>query len=173
MCIRDRYLSEILHFGNGHIDFAIWPENMKSGLLDMWAVNVLLALLPAVDSSNQSKVNCAIGRFELKDGKLSDKTIIIDTSRMRVTGKGSADFADENINFKVQPRSKTPQFMSFAIPIELGGKFNDFHVGVSPADILQTVGQLATSVIWVPLEMLFGKDIPADGHDVCEAVELK
>ena len=170
---RAQYLSEILRYGNGHIDFAIWPENMKSGLLDMWAVNVLMALLPAVDSSNQSKVNCAIGRFELNDGKLSDKIILIDTSRMRVNGKGSVDFSDENINFKVQPRSKTPQFMSFAIPIELGGKFNDFHVGVSPADILQTLGQLATSVIWVPLEMLFGKETPADGHDVCEAVEFK
>jgi hypothetical protein len=166
-------LSEILRYGKGHIDFAIWPENMKSGLLDMWAVNVLMAILPAVDSSNQSKVNCAIGRFVLNDGKLSDKTILIDTSRMRVTGKGSADFAEENIQFNVQPHAKTPQFMSFAIPIELGGKFNDFHVGVSPADILQTVGQLATSVIWVPLEMIFGKSIPPDGHDVCDAVEIK
>jgi uncharacterized protein involved in outer membrane biogenesis len=170
---RAQYLSEILRYGNGHIDFAIWPENMKSGLLDMWAVNVLMALLPAIDSSNQSKVNCAIGRFALKDGKLSDKIILIDTSRMRVSGQGSADFADEKIQFKVHPRAKTPQFMSFAIPIELGGKFDEFHVGVSTADILETVGQLATSVIWVPLEMLFGKNTPADGRDVCEAIEFK
>lgn len=169
---RAQYLSEILRYGKGHIDFAIWPENMKAGLLDMWAVNVLMALLPAVDSTNQSKVNCAVGRFILEDGKLSEKTIIIDTSRMRVTGKGSVGFAEEKIKFNVQPRAKTPQFLSFAVPIELGGKFDDFHVGVSPVAIVETLGQLATSVIWVPLEILFGKQIPSDGHDVCEGVDL-
>jgi uncharacterized protein involved in outer membrane biogenesis len=169
---RAQYLSEIFRYGKGHINFAIWPQNMKSGLLDVWAVNVLMALLPEIDSSNESTVNCAIGRFELKDGKLSDKKILIDTSRMRVSGKGAVGFAEENIQLYVQPRAKTPQFMSIAIPIELGGKFNDFHVGVSTSDVLETIGQLATSIIWVPIEMLFGKRIPADGHDVCEAVEF-
>jgi hypothetical protein len=92
---------------------------------------------------------------------------------MRVTGKGAVGFAEEDIRLYVQPHAKTPQFMSIAIPIELGGKFNDFHVGVSTADVLETLGQFATSIIWVPIEMLFGNTIPADGHDVCEAVEFK
>jgi uncharacterized protein involved in outer membrane biogenesis len=170
---RAHYLSEILRYGKGHINFAIWPENMKSGLLDVWAVNVLMALLPAVDSSDESKVNCAVGRFELMDGKLTDKTILIDTSRMRVSGKGAMGFAEEDIQLYVQPRAKTPQFMSLAIPVELGGKFNDFHVGVRTTDVLETLGQFATSIIWVPLEMLFGKNIPADGHDVCEVIDFK
>lgn len=170
---RAQYLSELLRYGKGYIDFAVWPENMKSGLLDVWAVNVLMALLPAIDSSDESKVNCAIGRFVLKDGKLSDKNILIDTSRMRVTGKGSVDFATEDILLNARPRAKTPQFLSLAIPIELSGNFNEFHVGVSTLDVLGTIGQFVTSVIWVPLQMLFGKDIPSDGHDVCAAVELK
>jgi uncharacterized protein involved in outer membrane biogenesis len=170
---RAQYLSEILRYGKGHINFAIWPRNLKSGLLDLWAVNVLMALLPAVDSSNESKVNCALGRFVLKDGKLSDKTLLIDTSRMRVTGKGEVNFANEDVQLNLQPSAKTPQFMSFAIPIHVGGKFNDFHVGVSPADVLETVAQLATSIIWVPIERIFGKSTPADGHDVCMAADFK
>lgn len=165
-------LSELLRYGNGHIDFALWPENMKSGRLDMWAVNILVALLPAVDPSTASKVNCAIGRFVLSDGKLSEKTMLIDTSRMRVTGKGSVDFATEDIRLTMQPRAKKPQFFSFALPVELSGNFNEFHVGVNPVDILETIVQLYTSVIWVPLQSLVGKEVPSDGHDVC-AVEFK
>jgi uncharacterized protein involved in outer membrane biogenesis len=169
---RAPYLSELLRYGKGNIDFAVWPQNLKSGLLDVWAVNVLMALLPAVDPSNESKVNCAIGRFVLNDGKLSDKNILIDTSRMRVTGKGSVDFTTEQIGLYVQPRSKTPQFLSLALPIELSGNFNEFHVGVRTVDVLGTIGQFATSIVWVPLQMLFGKEIPADGRDVCAAPEL-
>lgn len=170
---RTQYLSDIFKAGKGHIDFAVWPENMKSGLLDIWAVNVLMALLPAIDSSNESKVNCAIGRFVLADGKLSDKSILIDTSRMRVSGKGGVDFTAGEIQFYVQPRAKTPQFLSLAIPIQISGSFDDFSVDVSAADTVGSLGQLATSVIWVPLQMLFGKETPADGRDVCGTTAFK
>ena len=164
---RAQYLAELMRYGNGHVDFAIWPENLKSGVLDFWAVNVLMALLPAVDTSSASKVNCAIGQFVLTDGKLADKKILIDTSRMRVAGNGSVDFTTEEIQLYVQPRAKTPQFLSFAIPIEVTGSFKDFNVGVRTKDVLQVAGQLVTSVVGVPLQMMFGKKIPADGSDVC------
>lgn len=167
---RTQYLSDIFKYGKGRIDFAVWPDNLKSGLLDIWAVNVLMALLPAVDSSDESKVNCAIGKFELANGKLSEKSILIDTSRMRVAGKGGVDFNSGKIQLYLQPHAKTPQFLSFAIPIELRGSFDEFSVGVRAADALEYVGQLATSVIWVPLQTIFGRATPADGRDVCRRV---
>lgn len=168
-----RYLADLFKNGKGHIDFAVWPENMKAGLLDLWAVNVLMALVPAVDSSNDSKVNCAIGRFVLADGKLSDKSMVIDTSRMRVTGKGSANFLTEEISFYAKPHAKTPQFLSLAIPVEVSGTFNDFSVGVRASDAAESVGQLLTSLVWVPLQMLFGGETPADGRDVCARAAFK
>jgi hypothetical protein len=165
---RAKQLSELMRYGKGHIDFAVWPENMKSGLLDIWAVNVLMALLPAVDSTHESKVNCAIGQFTLQDGKLSHKRILVDTTRMRAFGKGNADFNTEQLQFRIKPRAKTPQFLSFAIPVEVSGSFDDFNVGVRAGDVLETVGDMLTSVIWVPLQSLFGKPRPEDGSDVCK-----
>jgi hypothetical protein len=170
---RTEYLADIFKHGKGHVNFSVWPENLKSGLLDVWAVNVLMALLPAIDSSNESKVNCAIGNFILADGKLKEKSFLIDTSRMRVTGKGAVDFAEGKINLYVQPRAKTPQFLSLAIPIELSGTLDDFKVGVRAGDVVESVGQFVTSVIWVPLKILFGKETPVDGRDVCARVSLQ
>lgn len=164
---RARYLSEILRHGSGRIEFAVWPQNMQSGIFDLWAVNVLVALVPAVDPGKASKVNCAIGRFELSDGKLVDRIILLDTSRMRVTGKGKANFTDENFDLRMRPQAKTAQFLSLATPIQVSGPFNNFKIGVSPGDIIGTVGRLATSIFWVPLQKLAGKKIPADGRDVC------
>jgi AsmA family protein len=164
---RARYLSEILRHGSGRIEFAVWPQNMQAGIFDLWAVNVLIALVPAVDPGKASKVNCAIGRFELSDGKLVDRTILLDTSRMRVTGKGKANFTDENFDLRMRPQAKTAQFLSLATPIQVSGLFNNFKIGVSPGDIIGTVGRLATSIFWVPLQIIAGKKIPADGSDVC------
>lgn len=165
---RAKQFSELLRYGKGHIDFAVWPENLKSGLLDVWAVNVLMALLPAVDSTHESRVNCAIGQFTLQNGKLSHKRILVDTTRMRVFGKGNADFTTEQLQFYMRPRSKTPQFLSFAIPIEVSGSFDDFSVGARPGDVLEVAGDMLTSVIWVPLQSIFGKTKPEDGSDVCK-----
>ncbi|MBC8006438.1 MAG: AsmA family protein [Prolixibacteraceae bacterium] len=164
---RARYLSEILRHGSGRIEFAVWPQNMKAGVFDLWAVNVLVALVPAVDPGKASKVNCAIGRFELSDGKLIDRIILLDTNRMRVTGKGQADFKEENFDLRMRPQAKTAQFLSLATPIQISGPFNNFKIGVSAGDIIGTVGRLATSIFWVPLQKLAGKKIPTDGSDVC------
>ena len=164
---RARFLSDILRHGNGRIEFAVWPKNMQSGIFDLWAVNVLVALVPAVDPGKGSKVNCAIGRFQLSDGKLVDRVILMDTSRMRVTGKGSADFSKEKLDLRMRPRAKTAQFLSLSTPIRVSGTFTDFKIGVSPGDVLETVGRLATSILWVPLQKIAGRKVPVDGSDVC------
>ncbi len=164
---RARYLSDILRHGNGRIDFAVWPENMKSGIFDLWAVNVLVALSSEVDPDKASKINCAIGRFALSDGKLVDKTILLDTSRMRVTGTGRVDFAQETLDLRMGPQAKEAQFLSLATPVRVSGSFDKFNIGVSPGDVFETVARLATSIVWVPLQKLSGKKLPADGADVC------
>ena len=160
-------LSTMLEHGNGKIDFAVWPKNLHAGVFDLWAVNVLVALLPTIDPKNESNVNCAIGRFSMADGKLSQKQLVIDTSRMRVTGATSIDFKDESLHMRLQPQAKTAQFLSLATPLEVSGTFSDFSVGPNPGDIIATAVRLATSILWVPLKKLFSDKVPADGSDVC------
>ncbi|MFN0038085.1 MAG: AsmA family protein [Burkholderiales bacterium] len=166
---RAQYLADVLKNGNGRIEFAVWPKNMQAGIFDLWAVNILVALVPAVDPGKASKINCAIGRFQLGDGKLVEKSIVLDTSRMRVTGKGGADFNTENVKLNMRPQAKSAQFLSLSTPIEVSGTFTKFNIGVAPGGIIETVGRLATSILWVPFQKLAGKTIPADGSDVCNA----
>jgi uncharacterized protein involved in outer membrane biogenesis len=164
---RARYLSDILRHGSGRIDFAVWPQNMRSGVLDLWAVNVLVALAKEVDPEKAPVINCAVGRFELNDGILVDKVILLDTSRIRVTATGTADFKQETFALRARPQSKTAQFLSLATPLAVSGTFDDFGIIVSPGDAFETIARLATSIFWVPLQKLTGKELPADGSDVC------
>jgi hypothetical protein len=146
----------------------VWPEKLPAGVFDLWAVNLFVALLPTLDPSNTSVVNCAVGRFTLNDGKLMQKQLVIDTSRMRVNGNAQVTFADEQVRVRLQPQAKTAQFLSLATPIEVNGSFDQFKVGPNPGDIMQTIARLATSIIWVPIQKLMGEKLPADGADVCK-----
>jgi uncharacterized protein involved in outer membrane biogenesis len=109
-----------------------------------------------------------VGRFSLNDGKLVQRQLVIDTSRMRVNGDAQVNFADEQLHIRMQPQAKTAQFLSLATPIEVNGSFNQFKVGPNPGDIMQTIVRLATSIIWVPIQKLMGEKLPVDGADVCK-----
>jgi hypothetical protein len=160
-------LDALMQHANGRIDFAVWPKNLKAGIFDLWAVNLFVALIPNIDSSSESKVNCAVGRFHLRDGKLAQDEILLDTSRMRVNGEGRVDFTSEALAFRLVPRPKTPQFFSLAIPVGVGGTITDFKIGVASSDVLDTAGRLLTSIFVVPVQKLTQPTLPRDGADVC------
>ncbi len=160
-------LSALMAHASGRIDFAVWPRNLKSGVFDLWAVNVFLALLPEVDPSAESRVNCAFARLDLRDGKLKEDALLIDTSRIRVSGRGGVDFAGDTLAFRFEPRAKTPQPFSLATPVEVTGTLTDFHVGPSPGDLLATVPRFLGSLILAPIEALGVELVPRDGRDVC------
>ena len=161
-------LDAVMARANGHIDFAVWPKNMRSGIFDLWAVNLFVALAPAVDPAKESKVNCALGRFDLHDGKLEEDAILMDTSRMRVTGAGGADFDKERVNLVLAPKAKSPQFFSLATPVQVNGTFTDYTIGVAPGGVAETIGRQIFSLILVPMQKLTEKEIPRDGSDICE-----
>lgn len=160
-------LADAMSYANGKLDVAVWPEKLRADVFDMWAANLLIALAQRADPASDSRINCGLGRFVLTDGKLEDRQIMLDTTRVRVTGKAAADFRDEAIRLRMSPLPKQAQFFSLATPIEVGGTFREYKIGVNPGDVIATVGRLATSLVVVPLQKLFGKDLPADGADVC------
>jgi uncharacterized protein involved in outer membrane biogenesis len=160
-------LDAVMAHANGRIDFAVWPKNMHAGIFDLWAVNLFVALAPAVDPAKESKVNCALGRFNLHDGVLKQNAIMMDTSRMRVAGEGGANFKQDTLHFTLVPKAKVPQFFSLATPVQVGGTFTDFHIGVAPGGVAETIGRQLFSIILVPIEKLTAENIPRDGSDIC------
>jgi uncharacterized protein involved in outer membrane biogenesis len=160
-------LQRAVQNGDGRLDFAVWPKNMKSGIFDLWAVNLFVALIPAVDPAAESKVNCAVGRFDLRKGVLSQESLLLDTSRMRVTGSARVDFDSETLSMRLVPKPKQPQFFSLAIPVEANGKLTSPKIGVSAGAVAGTTLRLVTSIVTTPFEKMFSKEVPRDGNDVC------
>ena len=60
-------LESIMRHANGHFDLAVWPTELRSGVFNLWSVNLVLRLLPLIDTSAKTQVNCIVGRFDLKE----------------------------------------------------------------------------------------------------------
>jgi hypothetical protein len=152
--------------GSGHVDVAVWPERLDASVFDLWATNLFLALLPALDT-DVSKVNCAIGEFDLKDGVLASRRVLIDTTHTRAEGSMIANLPGDRVEARIVPQPKTAQFFALATPVEVEGTLQDFSVRVRPADVFGTVARWAASLVTVPIRKLSETPPPADGSDVC------
>jgi uncharacterized protein involved in outer membrane biogenesis len=160
-------LDAVMAHANGHIDFAVWPRSIAADVFDLWAVNVFVALLPAVDGTQGSRVNCVVGRFDLRDGKLTEDRLLLDTSRMRVTGTGKVDFETEAVELRMQPQAKRAQAFNLQTPVDVRGTLEDFRVGVRGEDVLASAVRFFGSALAVPFQRLTQGPVPVDGRDVC------
>jgi uncharacterized protein involved in outer membrane biogenesis len=152
--------------GNGYFDFSGRLENLKAGIIDLWAVNVIAAVASGKDNQ-PSEINCVLGRWTMKEGQLTPDIILIDTTKIRICGKGQIDFKEETIDLKMAPTPKKPEFFSLATPVEVRGSFDDFGVGIQAGGLIGTSIRFIASPVTVPLRRIFSKDLPADGTDVC------
>ena len=151
---------------NGYFDFSGRLEDLEAGIIDLWAVNIIAAVATGKDKK-PSEINCAIGRWTMKDGLLTPNIFMIDTTKIRICGKGQVDFKKETIDLKMAPTPKKPEFFSLATPMEVRGKFADFGVGIQAGGLIGTTVRFIASPVTVPLRRLFSQDLPGDGSDVC------
>jgi uncharacterized protein involved in outer membrane biogenesis len=165
-----RRTRDILSGANGHLDVVAELENVKSGLVDLWAVNLLSAVVSSsVKDEGSSKVNCMISRFRLENGLMTAEQLAADTSRIRICGEGNIDFTDETFKLVATPKAKRPEFFSLATPVAINGEFDDFRIGMKTGVLTlgTTATKFAISPITTPLQRIFREDLPQDGADIC------
>ena len=157
---------ELLAKGNGYFDFSGRLENLKAGIIDLWAVNVIAAVISR-GKENQSKINCLVGRWTMKDGLLTPDVFLIDTTKIRICGKGQVNFKNGQIDLKMASTPKKAEYFSLATPIQVKGNFSDFGVGVQPGGLFGTTIKLIASPVTTTFMRLSNKELPSDGNDVC------
>lgn len=160
-------------YGNGQIDFSICPEHYGADVFDLWATNLLVAIIPKLDPERKSKVNCVLGEFTLADGVLKTDKFLIDATRVRSEGSGTVDFKREIVDLTLIPRAKTPQLLNLATAITIDGTFDKVGKRVTAADAINTVSGSAARTVLFPLRFLTEHRMPEDGSDICPCLKSK
>ncbi len=160
---------QILANGNGYFDFSGQLTNLSAGIIDLWAVNLIAAIVSSTDE-NESNINCAVGRWQVNDGSLTPDIFFIDTSKIRICGSGEIDFVTNRIDLIISPTAKKAEFFSLATPLEVHGNFSDIQFGIKKGGVVGTVAKFITSPIVVPIKRTVSKEIPEDGSDACSVI---
>jgi uncharacterized protein involved in outer membrane biogenesis len=152
---------------NGYLDFSGRLENFKAGVIDLWAVNLIAAVLSREDE-NGLIINCVVGRWNMKNGLLKPDIFLIETSKIRICGKGQVDFRKNQLDLKLAPTPKKAEYFSPATPIEVEGKFSDLDPDIQSGGLIGTTVRFVASPVMTTIKRLFFKELPENGNDVCE-----
>lgn len=156
------------HHLEGHVGFAVWPENVEEDVFDLWASNLLIEALPKLEPDPAAQFNCIVTRFSAQDGLLTSQNVFIDSTRMQTFGNGTVDLETGKLQFALAPRAKKPKLFSVATPAYISGSFDDFDYEVGATDAVLTGIRLYYTALVFVLESLFLGEIPADGKVACE-----
>ena len=159
-------IPELLANGSGYFDFSGQLDNFGAGIIDLWAVNLVAAIVSGAEK-DKSELNCAVGRWSMADGVLQSDAFFMDTSKIRICADGAVDLKEQRIDIKVKPRAKKPEFFSLATPLEVHGSFSDINIGIGSGGVIGTAIKFVASPVTVPIRRTFSGKIPADGSDVC------
>ncbi len=144
---RGKTLYELLSRVNGQAEFIGGPGNIKSQYLNLWAIELVPALLSeAWKPQELTQVNCLIARFGLTEGLGQSDGILFDTTSMTVAGIGTVDLAGEYIDVVLTPRPKNPTLISLAHTVRLNGPLSNPDASRDPKDIAKSAAWVALGV---------------------------
>jgi uncharacterized protein involved in outer membrane biogenesis len=161
---------DLMAGASGYFDLSGNPVNFQSGIVDLWAVNLISSVVTSsVEDDDASHINCVVSRWRMIDGVLSAEQLAVDTSRIRICGSGDINFAEQTFDLAAKPTAKRPEFFSLAAPLAISGTFEDFSVGLKGGALSAgtTAVKFAISPLTTPVKRLVKEDLPEDGSDVC------
>lgn len=112
-------------------------------------------------------LNCLAAPFNIENGVMKSKKILLDSTDVIVNGRGSIDFVDRELDLLFAPQAKLEKFLSVTSPIKVEGPFSDFQAGVTTSGLAINAFKCYMSLIYVPFKWLTGERFPADGQTTC------
>ncbi|MEM8955752.1 MAG: AsmA family protein [Verrucomicrobiota bacterium] len=156
-----------LNVATGRLDFSVCPESLDAGILDLWATNIVLALIPKLDPDNQSKLNCVVAKLHLDDGIIFPEALGLDTSTLRMVAEGGINLKENTIDLTLTPHPKNPQILSLETPVMITGSLHEPTIEMGALPVTSTIGRMAKNIVLFPVKAIADERLPEDGRDIC------
>jgi uncharacterized protein involved in outer membrane biogenesis len=126
---------------NGSVNLVIPHGEIRAVLAELTGIDVAKGLgMLIAKNQQQAELRCGVAAFDADKGKLTAKTIVMDTTNVLITGRGDINLENERIDLAVQGDPKKLRLLRVRTPIKVGGTFLKPHVGVEPVKTILQAG---------------------------------
>jgi len=136
------------------------PGQIENRYLDLWASDLVLALIPR-SNKKASELKCAVGHFDVSQGRAETKSLLVDMERIVIKGVGSVDLNSERLNLLVWPDPRDPALISLTTPVRITGTLAAPKVSPQARGVVEDVAWLIIGAN-NPFVLLLGYLKPSD-----------
>jgi uncharacterized protein involved in outer membrane biogenesis len=163
----------LLGNANGHVDMAVFPRGLDIGAADYWGTGLLHIMQRTIDPATESRLNCAVLVFNVKDGVARSEAFFADTTRVRIIGQLEADLASRKLSGRLSPNAKNPGLINVAPSVGIRGTMESPEVVLTPDSLITAPLRLFFPIHAFALDWLRATGVPADGSDGCREAFAK
>jgi hypothetical protein len=120
---RGNSAAQMLGHANGNLALIMGQGQISNLLLELVGLDGREILKFLMGGDKDVRVRCGATSFDVKQGLMTTRAVVLDTTDTVVYGKGSANLASEQLDLWLYPYPKDKSILSLRSPINIGGTF--------------------------------------------------
>lgn len=158
---------------NGAVTVVLEGGQIRKALAELMGVNVVPGLIELLSKDpKQTDLRCAVASFDVRDGVMTPRRMVLDTGVVLLTGSGSINLRDESVDLTFKGQSKKPRLVHVIAPFHIRGRLASPKFSADLAPAAAQVGiAAALGAVLSPLAAILPFLGPGGAHDVdCAAL---
>jgi len=126
---RGNSVAQMLGSASGDVAILMGKGEISNILLEFMGLDGGEVIKFLLRGDRNVLLRCAAAAFDVKQGLMSSRAIVLDTSDTVITGQGQISLANETLDILLKPQPKDMSILSLRSPLRIGGTFADLSAG--------------------------------------------
>ena len=122
-------LAQMLGASSGNVSVLMGQGEISNILLEFMGLDGGEVIKFFLRGDRTVLLRCAAAAFDVKQGLMSSRAIVLDTSDTVILGQGQVSLADETLDILLKPQPKDMSILSLRSPLRIGGTFAHLSAG--------------------------------------------
>ena len=167
---RGNSMAEMLGSASGDVAVLMGQGEISNILMEYMGLDGGELIKFFLRGDRNVQLRCAAAAFEVKQGLMSSKVILLDTSDTVIKGNGQISLASETLDIVLRPEPKDKSILSLRSPLKIGGTFAAPTAGPDKAALAGRAGLAIALGVINPLLALLATVETGPGQDAdCSA----
>lgn len=120
---RGNSMAQMLGSASGDVAVLMGKGEISNVLMEILGLDGGEIIKFFVRGDRNIQLLCAAAAFEVKQGLMSSKVVVLDTVDTVINGSGQISLADETLDILLKPEPKDTSILSLRSPLKIGGTF--------------------------------------------------
>lgn len=141
-------IARMLATANGEAALVVADGEVSKLMMETVSLHLWEMLHLKLTGDKVVKINCGIADFNVKQGLMSIKVMLLDTAVTRIDVYGSIDLGQETLDLTLTPQTKQTSLIALRTPIYIRGTLSQPKISIDKAQLaMRSLGAIALGAV--------------------------